>query len=63
MKEQRRYQSPRVLKEVAFEPEAVLLAGSIVDDDFVLESAGQEVNNINADSGQTTEWNKSWKWE
>ena len=60
MKEQRHYQAPRVLKEVSLLLEEDLLATSIVNNNFKLESAGQEVNNISAD---TQEWNNAWSWE
>ena len=63
MKTRTHYQTPRVLKEVAVQLEADLLAASIVDDSFVLESAGQEVNNINADGGSEFKWNENWTWE
>ena len=62
MKTRTHYQTPRVLKEVAVQLEADLLAASIVDDSLSIISDGQEVTDIDASSGDF-QWNEKWNWE
>ena len=62
MKEQRHYQSPRVLKEVVFQLEDGLLAASIVDKSLQITSNGQETKDINA-ADEQFQWNDKWTWE
>lgn len=60
MKKKQQFIKPEILREVALLGDGPILAGSIVDDKFVLETAGQQVNNIDAD---TQDWNNAWTWE
>ena len=61
MKHLKHYQTPEVLREVAFAPGASLLDGSVVDKTGII-SNGQEIENINAGSSDF-DWNNSWNWD
>ena len=60
MRQKKKFISPMILEIADFQLEEAILAGSIVDNDFMLESAGQSVNNINADE---QDWNQNWEWD
>ena len=59
MRQKKKFIPPMIVEEVIFQPGESILAGSIVNNDFQLETAGQDVNNINADD---SDWNKNWEW-
>ena len=57
----KKFETPRVIREVSFQAESSFLGGSIVDQVEIL-SAGQEVHDIDA-SSEEFEWNENWSWE
>lgn len=59
MRQKKKFIPPMILEEVSLQPGESILAGSIVNNDFQLETAGQDVNNI--DAGEQ-DWNNSWEW-
>lgn len=60
MRQKKKFIPPMILEIAAFQLEEAILAGSIVDNNFMLESAGQSVNNIDADE---QDWNQNWEWD
>ena len=60
MRQKKKFIPPMILEIADFQLEEAILAGSIVDNNFMLESAGQSVNNINADE---QDWNQNWEWD
>ena len=60
MRQKKKFILPMILEIADFQLEEAILAGSIVDNNFMLESAGQSVNNINADE---QDWNQNWEWD
>ena len=59
MKQKKQFVRPAVLQELSLQPDMPILAGSVVDNVTVV-SAGQPVEDINADD---QDWNKKWEWE
>ena len=59
MKQKKQFVRPAVLQELSLLPDMPILAGSVVDNVTVV-SAGQPVEDINADD---QDWNKKWEWE
>jgi len=57
----KKFETPRVIREVAVQVESSFLGGSIVDTGVELISAGQEVTNIDA-SSKEFDWNNNWTW-
>ena len=62
MNKKQTYQTPVVLKEVSVLLERDFLGGSIVDDTLLIESAGQEAVEMDAQS-EDFDWNSTWEWE
>ena len=60
MRQKKKLIPPMILEIADFQLEEAILAGSIVDNNFMLESAGQSVNNIDADE---QDWNQNWEWD
>ena len=59
MNMKQKFIKPAILQEVTLLGDGSILAASIVDSGFVVESAGQDVNNIDAG---TQDWNSKWEW-
>ncbi len=57
----KKFETPRVIREVALQAESCFLGGSIVDTGVELISDGQEVKNIDASSSEF-DWNSNWTW-
>ena len=60
MKKKQQFIKPEILRELRLLGDGPILAGSIVDSNFVLETNGQVVDNVDA-GGQ--DWNQKWTWE
>ena len=58
MKQKKQFTRPAILQELMLLPESPILQGS-TGDNTVIVSAGQPVEDINADS---QDWNKEWQW-
>ena len=59
MKKKKQFIKPGILRELSLQGDKPILKGSLVDN-AVIVSAGQTVEEINADD---QEWNKDWSWE
>lgn len=58
MNMKQKFIKPAILQEVTLLGDGSILAASIVDSGFVVESTGQDVNNIDA----SQDWNSKWEW-
>ena len=58
MKQKKQFVRPGIRQELTLLPESPILQGSVVDNTTIV-SAGQPVEDINADS---QDWNKEWQW-
>ncbi|MBQ4287855.1 MAG: hypothetical protein II770_07470 [Bacteroidales bacterium] len=57
----KKFETPRVIREVSFQAESSFLGGSIVDTGVELISDGHKVENIDASSSEF-DWNNNWTW-